>query len=296
MVKLFIGSGVALVTPFTADGSAVNFEALGNLIDFHLDNKTDAIIINATTGEGTTMTNSEKEEVIKFTLDRIKGKIPVIASTGGNNTNVVIENSKRAEELGVDGLLVITPYYNKTTQKGLVAHFKAVAESVELPIIMYNVPSRTGLNMLPSTVAELAKIPNIVGTKEASGDISQVAKIVELTQGENFDIYSGEDGLLFPILALGGMGVISTSANVLPKEFHDICEKWFSGDVNGSRDLQLKVIAMVEAMFCEVNPIPVKTALNLMGKNVGPLRLPLVDPAPENFEKIKASLKKWNLV
>ena len=295
MEKLFMGSGVALVTPFSADGSEVNFESLGNLIDWHLENKTDAIIINATTGEGPTMTNSEKEDVIKFTLERVNGKMPVIASTGGNNTKVVIESSKRAEELGVDGLLVITPYYNKTSQRGLVAHFKAVAESVKLPIIMYNVPSRTGLNMLPATVAELAKVPNIVGTKEASGDISQVTKIAELTQGENFDIYSGEDVLVFPILALGGAGVISTTANVLPKEFHDICATGCS-KMEDCRDLQLKVVGMVEAMFCEVNPIPVKTALNLMGKNVGALRLPLVEPAPENLEKIRAALRKWNLI
>jgi len=294
--KLYVGSAPALVTPFTADGSAVNFDALGELIDFHLANKSDALVVNATTSEGTTMSQEEKEAVIKFTLERVNGRLPIIAATGGNNTKVVIEHSKKAEELGAAGLLVITPYYNKTTQNGLIAHFKAVAESVNLPIIMYNVPGRTGLNMLPSTVAECAKIPNIVGTKEASGDIAQVTKIIMLTQNENFDVYSGEDGLLFPILALGGAGIISTTANILPETFHNICQEYFDGNVEASRNLQLKIMNIVDAMFCEVNPIPVKTALNLMGKNVGPLRMPLIDPSPENLERIKKELKVWDLI
>lgn len=294
--KLFTGSCVALVTPFTADGSAVNFDALAGLINFHLENKTDAIVVNATTSEGTTMSREEKEEVIKFTLEKVAGRIPVLAATGGNDTKVTIEASKKAQELGVQGLLVITPYYNKTSQAGLVAHFKAVAQSVSIPIIMYNVPGRTGLNMLPSTVAECAKIPNIVGTKEASGDLAQVTKIALLTKNENFDIYSGEDGLLFPILALGGSGIISTTANILPEVFHDVCQEYFNGNIEKSRELQFKIINIVEAMFCEVNPIPVKTALNLMGKNVGPLRLPLVDPSPENFERIKKELQEWKLI
>lgn len=294
--KLFTGSGVALVTPFTEDGSAVNYESLENLIKFHLENQTDAIVVNATTGEGPTMSTEEKESVIKFTIEKVGGKIPVIASTGSNNTKTVIENSKKAEQLGADGLLVITPYYNKTTQTGLVAHFKAVAESTSLPIIMYNVPARTGLNMLPPAVADLAKIKNIVGTKEASGDITQVSKIAQLTQNEDFDVYSGECALVFSVLALGGAGTISTTANILPKVFHDMCADFFAGNIEKSRDLQLKALNMVDAMFCEVNPIPLKTALNLMGKNVGALRLPLVPPSDTSLEKIKSALKEWNLI
>jgi len=297
MPKLFTGSCVALVTPFTSDGSAVNYESLENLIKFHLENQTDALVLSATTGEGPTQSQEEKESVLKFTLEKVNGKIPVLVSTGGNNTGSVIENSQRAETLGANGLLVITPYYNKTSQSGLIAHFKAIAESTSLPIIMYNVPSRTGLNMLPATVAEVAKIKNIIGTKEASGDISQVTKIIQLTKDiPDFDVISGEDGLLFPILALGGIGIIATTGNILPKAFHDICAEFFAGNIEASRDLQLKVFSTVEAMFCEVNPIPIKTALNLMGKNVGPLRLPLVPPSDASLEKIKTALKEWHLI
>lgn len=291
-MSIFTGSGVAIVTPFNNDG--VDFERLGELLEWHIAHKTDAIIICGTTGEATTMTETEKKETIKYTVDKVNGRIPVIAGTGSNCTRSAIEMTSWAESIGVDAFLVITPYYNKSTQKGCIEHFKAVAGSVKKPIIIYNVPSRTGMNILPETILELSEIDNIVAVKEASGNISQVAKIAQLCK-DKIDIYSGNDDQVIPILSLGGKGVISVSANILPEEMHNMCEKFFNGDIKGALSLQLDMLSLINSLFIETNPIPVKTAMNLMGMNVGPLRLPLVDMEPKNLDTMKKEMISYGI-
>ena len=292
MKKLFEGSGVALVTPFK-DGK-VNYEKLGELIEWHIANKTDSIIVCGTTGESATMTDEERKTTIKFVVDKVNKRIPVIAGSGSNNTAYSIELSKYCQEGGVDGLLIVTPYYNKSTQDGLIKHYTTIANSVDLPIILYNVPGRTGVNIKPSTVEKLSKIENIVAIKEASGDISQVAEIARLC-GEDFTIYSGNDDQIVPILSLGGSGVISVLANVLPKETHDIVEKYLTGDVVESRKLQLGVNELVSSLFIEVNPIPVKAAMNLMGMEAGELRLPLTNISEQNLEILRNNMMKYGI-
>ncbi|KXG75138.1 4-hydroxy-tetrahydrodipicolinate synthase [Thermotalea metallivorans] len=292
-MSLFVGSGVAIVTPFK-DGR-VNFHKLEEVFHWHVEQGTDAIIICGTTGEASTMTDEEQKETIKFAVEKINGRIPVIAGTGSNCTAHAIEMSKYAEEVGVDGLLVITPYYNKATQKGLIAHFTAIADAVNIPIIMYNVPGRTGVNILPSTVATLAKHPNIQGIKEASGDISQVAEIARLVP-EDFRIYSGNDDMVVPLLSLGGHGVISVVANVAPKDTHDMVQKFMDGDVKGACTLQLQMKPLIDALFIEVNPIPVKTAMNLMGFDMGELRLPLTEMSEGNLNILKTRMTEYGLL
>lgn len=292
MSKLFEGSGVALITPFKDD--KVNYEKLSELIEWHIENKTDAIIICGTTGESATMTDKERREVIKFTVDKVNKRIPVIAGSGSNNTAYSIELSQYCEEVGVDGLLVVTPYYNKSTQDGMIKHFEAIANSVNLPIILYNVPGRTGLNILPQTVKELSKIENIIAIKEASGDISQVAEIARLC-GEDFYIYSGNDDQIVPVLSLGGKGVISVVANILPKETHDIVEKYLNSDIVGSRKLQLDMNELINSLFIEVNPIPVKAAMNLMGMEVGSLRLPLIEISESNCKVLCKNMNRYGI-
>jgi len=291
-LSIFKGSGVAIVTPF--DERGVNFKKLEELIEWHIKSMTDAIIVCGTTGEASTMTEQEKKETIKFVVDVVNKRIPVIAGTGSNDTASTISMSKWAEKIGVDGLLVITPYYNKTTQKGLIEHFKAIANSVTSPIIIYNVPSRTGLNINPSTLLKLCVIPNIVAIKEASGNISQIVQIKALC-GDNLDIYSGNDDQVVPILSLGSMGVISVLANIIPTDMHNMCELYFNGKHEESLKIQLGYLPLNNAVFIETNPIPVKTAMNLMGMNAGPLRLPLCDMEENNLQLLKKELKAYNI-
>ncbi|CEO10070.1 4-hydroxy-tetrahydrodipicolinate synthase [Paraclostridium sordellii] len=287
---LFKGSGVALVTPFNEDG--VDFEKLGELIEYHIENDTDALIVCGTTGESTTMSDEEQFAVIDFTVKKVNKRIPVIAGTGSNDTMHSVYLCQEAEKLGADGLLVITPYYNKTNQRGLKLHFETIAASTELPIILYNVPGRTGVNIKPSVIAELAKIENIVAVKEASGDIAQVAEIARLVP-EGFAIYSGNDDSILPLLSLGGVGVISVVANICPKETHDLVEKFLNGDVKGSRELQLGMKALIDKLFIEVNPIPVKTAMNILGFEVGDLRLPLAPMEENNLKALRDELVNY---
>lgn len=287
---LFKGSGVALVTPFNEDG--VDFEKLGELIEYHIKNNTDALIVCGTTGESTTMSDEEQFSVIDFTVKKVNKRIPVIAGTGSNDTMHSVYLCQEAEKLGADGLLVITPYYNKTNQRGLKLHFETIAASTELPIILYNVPGRTGVNIKPSVIAELAKIENIVAVKEASGDIAQVAEIARLVP-EGFAIYSGNDDSILPLLSLGGVGVISVVANICPKETHDLVEKFLNGDVKGSRELQLGMKALIDKLFIEVNPIPVKTAMNILGFEVGDLRLPLAPMEENNLKALRDELVNY---
>lgn len=293
-MAIFTGAGVALVTPFHEDGS-VNFDKLDELIDYHCENGTDSLIICGTTGESSTLSEEEHMECIKFAVERTKKRLPVIAGTGSNATYTTIDMSKEAVEYGVDGLLIVTPYYNKATQKGLAAHYKAVAEEAKAPIIMYSVASRTGLNIAPETAAELIRdVDNIVGIKEASGNIAQVAKIMYLTDGKA-DLYSGNDDQIVPLLSLGGKGVISVLSNVAPKETHDICAKFFAGDVKGACELQLKAIPLIEQLFCEVNPIPVKKAVNLMGMECGGLRMPLTEISPGHEKSLAQAMKDFGI-
>lgn len=291
-MSIFKGSGVAIVTPFNESG--VDFEKLRELLEWHIANSTDAIIVCGTTGEASTMSESERKETIKFTVDVVNKRIPVIAGTGTNNTSVSINMSKWAESIGVDGLLVITPYYNKTTQKGLIEHFKAIAESVKTPIILYNVPSRTGMNLEPKTLLALTKFENIVAVKEASGNISQIAKIKALC-GDRIDIYSGNDDQVIPIMSVGGVGVISVLANIIPKQMHDMCQLFLDGKLDEALKVQLGALALNDAIFIETNPIPVKTAMNLMGMEAGHLRLPLCEMTESNLEVLKRELKNYGL-
>lgn len=290
---IFTGAAVAIVTPFNENG--INFEELKRLIDFNIDNGTDAIVIAGTTGESSTMSDEEHKEAIRFTVEYVKKRIPVIAGTGSNDTAYAVELSKYAESVGGDGILVVTPYYNKATQSGLVKHFTYIADRVNVPMILYNVPSRTGVNILPETYVELAKHPRIVATKEASGDLSQVAKIKALC-GDNLDIYSGNDDQIVPILSLGGKGVISVLSNVMPKEAHEICSLYFEGKIEESAKMQTDYLELINNLFIEVNPIPVKTALGLMGYNVGNLRMPLFAMEGKNLETLKDSLKEYGLI
>ena len=290
---IFKGCGTAISTPFTKDG--VNFEEFGKLIEFQISEGVDSIIVCGTTGESSTMTEKEKKDTIKYAIDKVNGRIPVIAGTGSNNTASAIEMSKYAESVGADALLVVTPYYNKTTQAGLVEHYKAIANSTNLPIIVYSVSSRTGVNITPETCLELSKIPNIVAVKEASGNISQVAKIAALC-GDNLHIYSGNDDQIIPILSLGGLGVISVLSNVAPKYTHEMVQNFFDGKIKEATEMQLKAIDLVGSLFCEVNPIPVKEALNMMGYNYGIPRLPLVKLSEKGSERLNKSLKDFGLI
>ncbi|MFW2489270.1 4-hydroxy-tetrahydrodipicolinate synthase [Clostridium chromiireducens] len=290
---MFTGAAVAIVTPFTEDG--INFSELKKLIDFNIENGSDAIVIAGTTGESSTMTDEEHKEVIKFTVEYVNKRVPVIAGTGSNDTIYAVELSKYAENVGADALLLVTPYYNKATQSGLIKHYNYIADRVNIPIILYNVPSRTGVNISPETYAELAKHPRIVATKEASGDLSAIAKIKALC-GDELNIYSGNDDQILPILSLGGKGVISVLSNIMPKEAHDICSLYFEGKVEESCELQTKYLDLINTLFIEVNPIPVKTALGLMGYNVGPLRMPLFPMEGKNLEILKEQLSKNELI
>ena len=294
-MAIFTGAGVAIVTPFNADGS-VNYNKLEELIDIQCNNGTDSIVICGTTGESATLSEEEHVECIKKAVEFTKGRVPVVAGTGSNSTQTAIELSAAAVEAGVDGLLVVTPYYNKATQAGLVKHYSMVAEAAKAPIIMYSVASRTGCNINPETAAELFKnVDNIVGIKEASGNISQIAKIMNLTDGK-IDLYSGNDDQIVPILSLGGLGVISVLSNVAPKETHDICAKWFAGDIKGSRELQLRALPLIDALFSEVNPIPVKKAMELLGHEMGGLRMPLTELTKPNEEKLAKAMREFGVL
>lgn len=293
MKKLpFTGSGVAIITPF--DGNKTDYDALGELIEWHVASGTDAIIVCGTTGEASTMPDEEHLAAIEYTVKKAAGRITVIAGTGSNDTAHAVELSKKAEELGADALLQVTPYYNKATQKGLIAHFSAVANAVKIPIILYNIPSRTGVSIAIDTLKELAKLDNIVAVKEASGNISYTAKLA--AEVPELYIYSGNDDMILPVLSLGGKGVISVLANVMPKETHDMCAAYFNGDAATATKMQLEYLELINNLFIEVNPIPVKTALNLMGKKVGNLRLPLTPMDEGNLEKLKASMHKAGLI
>ena len=293
-MAIFKGAGVAIVTPMNEDGS-VNYEKFGELIEFQIANGTDAIIVCGTTGESSTLTHEEHLDTIKYCVDKVAKRIPVVAGTGSNCTETAVYLSQEAEKYGVDGILLVSPYYNKATQKGLYRHFKTVADSVKVPAILYNVPSRTGCNILPETVVKLCKdVENIVGVKEASGNISQIAHLAAIGQGV-VDIYSGNDDQIVPLLSVGGKGVISVLANVAPQYTHDICAKFFEGDVKGSCKMQLDAIPLIEKLFCEVNPIPVKKALNLMGWQAGPLRMPLTKMTEAHTAQLAKELEAFGI-
>ena len=294
-MSIFTGAGVAIVTPMKANGE-INYDKLAELLDFQINNSTDAIVICGTTGESATMTEKEHVEAIRFTADYVKKRVPVVAGTGSNCTQTAVELSKEAQAAGVDACLVVTPYYNKASQKGLIEHYTTIAKSIDLPIIMYNVPSRTGCNILPETAVKLAKeVDNIVAIKAATGNLSQESKTMMLAEG-CLDMYSGEDGLIVPLMSIGAKGVISVLSNVAPKQTHDICAKFFAGDVAGSAKMQFEVLELVDALFCEVNPIPVKHALNLMGMEVGPLRMPLCPMEDANLERLKKAMKNYGIL
>lgn len=292
IMSLFRGSGVALVTPFI--GNEVNFEALGALIDYQLKNGTQALIACGTTGEPSTMTPAERASVIGFTVKRAAGRVPVIAGIGCNSTATTVVNAKEAAALGADALLVVTPYYNKCTQGGLIAHYTAVADATELPVIMYNVPGRTGLNMLPATVKALSKHPRIIAVKEACGNIQQISDTAMLC-GDDIDIYSGDDGIVLPILSLGGIGVISVAANIAPHGMQELCEKYFKRDIAGARAEQFRLNPLVAALFSEVSPIPVKAALNMLGIAAGEPRLPLTPAEDKTKAQLKAAMTAYGL-
>lgn len=294
-MAIFKGAGVAIVTPFNEDGS-VNYEKLAELIEDQIAGGTDCIIICGTTGESSTLSHQEHIDVIKYCVDTVAGRVPVVAGTGSNSTAEAVYLSKEAEKCGADGLLAVTPYYNKCTQKGLIEYYTAIAEAVDIPIIMYNVPGRTGVNILPQTAVTLAKnVKNIVAIKEASGNIGQVVKLASLAEG-CIDIYSGNDDQIVPLLSVGGIGVISVLSNVAPRKTHDMVMSYLEGDVATSSKLQLEAIELIDALFCEVNPIPVKTALNLMGKNVGPLRSPLTEMDEANVEKLRKAMVNYGIL
>ena len=294
-MAIFEGAGVALVTPFKENGE-INFEKLGELVEEKIAGHTDAIIAMGTTGESATTSEEEHLEVIRFVCQAVKGRIPVIAGTGSNCTKTAVDLSVEAEQAGADGVLLVSPYYNKATQNGLKAHFTAIADAIRIPAILYNVPSRTGVNIAPETIVDLCRnVDNIVGVKEASGNFSAVARIMNLSDG-CVDVYSGNDDQVVPMLALGGKGVISVLSNIAPRETHDICEKFFKGDIEGSRELQLRALPLIEALFSEVNPIPVKAAMNLMGKEVGAPRLPLTVMEPAHQELLKREMEKFGIL
>lgn len=294
-MAIFTGAGVAIITPFKENGE-VNYEKLGELIDFQINNGTDSIIICGTTGEASTLSHDEHIECIRFAADYAKKRVPVIAGTGSNCTETAVYLSKEAQKVGVDGVLVVTPYYNKATQKGLITHFSDIAASIDLPVILYNVPSRTGCNIMPSTAAYLAKnVENIVAMKEATGNISQVAQTIYECEGK-LDIYSGNDDQIVPVLSLGGIGVISVLSNVAPRQTHDIVAKFMAGDVKGSCELQLKYLPLINALFSEVNPIPVKKAMNLLGYEVGGLRKPLTEMEEAHAESLANEMRKVGLL
>lgn len=290
---IFKGCGTAIITPFIKD--SVNFEEFKKMIEFQISEGADSIIVCGTTGEASTMTLEEKKETIKFAVEVANKRIPIIAGTGGNCTKSVIEMSKYAESVGVDAVLIVTPYYNKTTQAGLVAHYKAIANSINIPIILYNVPGRTGLNIAPETCLELSKIENIVAIKEASGNLSQVAKIAEICR-ENLAIYSGNDDQILPILSLGGLGVISVLSNLIPKDVHDMVQHFFKGNIDKAINLQLDTLNLTSILFSEVNPIPVKAACNMMGFNTGTPRLPLIEMSESGKEKLKKEMQNYGIL
>lgn len=294
-MAIFEGAGVALVTPFMANGD-VNYPKLTEIIEEQIAGGTDAIIICGTTGESSTMDHKEHLDVIRYTCDVVNKRIPVVAGTGSNSTAEAIYLSQEAEKAGAGGLLLVTPYYNKATQNGLIAHFTAIAEAVSIPIILYNIPGRTGVTMKPETIVKLCKeVPNIVGVKEASGNFSAIAELMSMADG-CVDLYSGNDDQIVPLLSLGGKGVISVLSNVAPRQAHDICENYFNGNVKKSAEMQLEAIPLINALFCEVNPIPVKAAMNLMGKEVGPLRLPLTEMEPKNQERLAKAMKDYGIL
>ena len=294
-MAVFKGAGVALVTPMYENGD-VNYDRLGELLEEQIAGGTDAVIICGTTGESSTMSHQEHLDVIRFACEKVKGRIPVIAGTGSNSTQEAIYLSSEAEAAGSDGLLLVTPYYNKATQGGLIAHYTKIAEAVKLPLLLYHIPSRTGVTMKPETIVTLCReVPNIVGVKEASGNLSAIATMMSMADG-CIDLYSGNDDQIVPILSLGGKGVISVLSNVAPRQAHEICEKYFTGDVKESARLQLAAIPLINQLFCEVNPIPVKAAMNLMGKEVGPLRLPLTEMEPANRAKLAEAMRAYGIL
>ena len=292
-MSVFTGAGVAIATPFNADGS-VNYEQFGKNIEYQIANGTDAIIVCGTTGEASTLSHEEHLAVIKYCVEKVNKRIPVIGGTGSNCTETAVYLSQEAEKIGVDAILVVTPYYNKATQKGLFEHFKIVADSVKVPMILYNIPGRTGgVNILPQTICKLCReVENIVGVKDATGNFSQIADLMAMANGD-VDVYSGNDDQIVPLLSLGGKGVISVLSNIAPQQTHDICEKYFTGDVKGASQLQLKAIPLIRSLFCEVNPIPVKKALNLQGQNAGPLRRPLTEMEEDHAEVLKEEMIKF---
>lgn len=292
-MSIFTGSGVAIVTPFTSN-MAVNYDKLRELIDFQINNGTDCIVICGTTGEASALSDDEHLECIRVAIDHTNKRVPVMAGTGSNDTAHGINLSKKAAALGADALLQVTPYYNKASQRGLIEHFGAIAKTVDIPIMLYNVPGRTGLNIAPATAKALLQYDNIVAIKEASGNISHVMELLQATQGD-LDIYSGNDDQIYPLLALGGKGVVSVVANILPQQTHDIVALYHQGDIQGSLKLQLDMLSLINTLFIEVNPIPVKEALNLLGHDVGPLRLPLCSMEPQNHERLRQALIQYGM-
>lgn len=295
-MAVFTGAGVAIVTPFHENGE-INYEKFGEHVDFQIENGTDAIIVCGTTGEASCLSHEEHLDAIQFVIDKVKKRVPVIAGTGSNCTETAVYLSKEAEKLGADALLVVTPYYNKATQKGLKEHYTIIAEAVSIPIILYNIPGRTGgVNLLPQTVVDLCRnVPNIVGVKDATGNFSQIAKMMALADG-CVDLYSGNDDQVVPLLALGGKGVISVLSNIAPRQTHDMVQKFLDGSVDESRKIQLEAVELIEALFCEVNPIPVKKAMNLLGMEAGPMRRPLTEMEPENAERLLKAMKEFGLL
>ena len=294
-MSVFTGAGVAIITPMKANGE-VNYEKLGEFIDYQIENSTDAIVICGTTGEASTLTHEEHIETIRFAADHVKKRVPVIAGTGSNCTETAVYLSQEAQKAGVDACLVVTPYYNKATQKGLIKHYTTVAKSVDLPIIMYNVPGRTGCNIHPETAATLAKdVDNIVAIKAATGNMAQESKTMALAEGR-LDMYSGEDGLIVPLMSIGAKGVISVLSNVAPQQTHDICAKFAEGKIEEARQLQFNALELVDALFCEVNPVPVKHALNLQGWDMGPLRMPLCEMEDANLERLRNAMIQYGIL
>lgn len=294
-MAIFEGAGVALVTPFKDNGE-INYEKLEELLEEQIAEGTDAIISCGTTGESSTMTHEEHIEVVRYTCQVVKGRIPVVAGTGSNCTREAIHLSQEAQKAGADGLLLVTPYYNKATQKGLIAHYTSIAESVKIPILLYHIPGRTGVTMKPESIVTLCReVSNIVGVKEASGNFSSIATMMSMADG-SIDLYSGNDDQIVPLLAMGGKGVISVLSNVAPRQTHELCQAFFDGDVKKSLKLQLDAVPLVSQLFCEVNPIPVKAAMNLMGKNVGVLRMPLTEMEPANQKNLAAAMKEYGIL